>query len=255
LEIFPRKAVFAQLSSSNQDNAVTLISEIAIKIAQLLLPKDADKGASALLRLMTENPKFRCFALPDSDEAKPNSYDEWTANPLVAAIKLAFCDQQLRDQLLSLLSDYPKDWLKRHFGVGRVVVNKAIDHANAYGPDLRPTVAIKLSRDRGTGPKEEFLLTWMERKENSESPPEIRRDHSGRLVQEATTYRVNNRYQDYSKYCSDALAEDYQFYSRAHFYLRNKEMGLVDSKSEAGLCPNCYRYGPKLWREWRYASS
>ena len=34
LEIFPRKAVFGQLSSSNQDNAVTLISEIAIKIDQ-----------------------------------------------------------------------------------------------------------------------------------------------------------------------------------------------------------------------------
>jgi hypothetical protein len=86
LEISPRKAVFAQLSSSNQDNAVTLISEIAIKIAQLLLPKDADKGASALLRRMTDNPKFRCFALPDSDETKPSSYDEWTVNLVVAAI-------------------------------------------------------------------------------------------------------------------------------------------------------------------------
>ena len=248
LEIFPRKAVFGQLSSSNQDNAVTFISEIAIKIAQLLLPKDAEKGASALLRRMTVNTKFRCFVLPASDETKPNSYDEWTANPVVAAIKsaltkLGFCDQQLREQLLSPLSDYPKDWLKRHFGVGRMVVNKAIDHANAYGPGLRLTVAIKLSRDRRTGPKEEFLLTWMERRENIESSPEIRRYHSGRLVQEATTYRVNNRYQGYSKYCSDALAEDYPCYSRAHFYLRNKEMGLVDSKSEAGLCPNCYRYG------------
>jgi hypothetical protein len=118
-------------------------------------------------------------------------------------------------------------------------MNKAID---AYGPGLRPTVATKLSRDRRTGPKEDFILSWIERKENSESSPEIRRDHSGRLVQEATTYRVNNRYQGDSKYCSDALAEDYPIYSRAHFYLCNKEMGLVDSKSEAGLCPNCYRY-------------
>jgi hypothetical protein len=115
--------VFGQLSLSNQDNAVTLISEIAIKIAKLLLPKDADKGASALLRRMTENPKFRCFALlvPDFDERKPNSYDEWTKNPVVAAIKsaltkLGFCDWQLREQLLSLLIDYLKDWLKRHFG-------------------------------------------------------------------------------------------------------------------------------------------
>jgi hypothetical protein len=252
LEIFPRKAVFGQLSSSNQDNAVTLISEIAIKIAKLLLPKDAEEGASALLRRMTENPKFRCFALPDFDETKPNSYDEWTKNPVVAAIKsaltkLGFCDQQLREQLLSLLIDYPKDWLKRQLGVGRVVLNKAIDHATAFGPGMRPTFATKLSRDRRTGRKEEVLLTWMERKENSESSPEIRRDHSGRLVQQATTYRVNNRYQGYSKYCNDASVEDYPAYSRAHFYLRNKEMGLVDSKSEAGLCPNCYRYGTEAW--------
>jgi hypothetical protein len=81
--------VFGQLSSSNHDNAVTIISEIAIKIAQLLLPKEADEGASTLLRRMTENAKFRCFALPNSDETKPNSYDEWTANPVVAAIKSA----------------------------------------------------------------------------------------------------------------------------------------------------------------------
>jgi hypothetical protein len=81
--------VFGQLSSNNQDNAVTLISEIAIKIAQLLLPKDADVGASTLLRRMTENPKFQKFALSVSDETKPNSYDEWTANPVVAAIKSA----------------------------------------------------------------------------------------------------------------------------------------------------------------------
>jgi hypothetical protein len=94
------------------------------------LPKDADKGASALLRRMTENPKFRSLALPDfdetkpnipdSDETKPNSYDEWTANPMVAAIEsvltqLAFCDQQLRERLVSLLSDYPKNWIKSHF--------------------------------------------------------------------------------------------------------------------------------------------
>jgi hypothetical protein len=71
---------------------------------------------------MTEN-QIPKFALPVSDETKPNSYDEWTANPVVAAIKSAlttsYCDQQLREQLLSLLGDYPKEWLKRHFGVGR----------------------------------------------------------------------------------------------------------------------------------------
>jgi hypothetical protein len=81
--------VFRRLSSSNQNNAVTNISEIAIKIAQYLLPKDTDKDASTLLRRMTENPKFGYFTLPNSDETKPNSYDEWTANSVVATTKSA----------------------------------------------------------------------------------------------------------------------------------------------------------------------
>jgi hypothetical protein len=34
-------------------------------------------------------------------------------------------------------------------------------------------------------------------------------------------------------------------FSSSHFYLRNKEMGLVNSKSEAGLCPN-YGYDRSL---------
>jgi hypothetical protein len=117
---FKSKSVYGPLSSSNQDDTVTLICEILIKIAQLPLPKDADKDASALLRRMTENPTFRSLALPDSDETKRYSYNEWTANPMVAVIgsvltQLDFCDQQLREQLLLLFSDYPKNWIKRHF--------------------------------------------------------------------------------------------------------------------------------------------
>jgi hypothetical protein len=55
--------------------------------------------------------------MPDSDETKPNSYDDWTANPMVAMImsaltKLRFCDQQLREQLFSLFSDYLNNWIK-----------------------------------------------------------------------------------------------------------------------------------------------
>jgi hypothetical protein len=36
-------------------------------------------------------------------------------------------------------------------------------------------------------------------------------------------------------------------YSRAHFYLCNKEMGLIDLKSDAGLCMKCFRYGTEAW--------
>jgi hypothetical protein len=100
--------------------------------------------------------------------------------------------QNMCEEPLSLLSDL------------RVVVNNAIDHANAYGPGLRPTVVTKLARDRRTGRKEECLLVLTERRENRETSPEIRRNHSGQLVHQATTYRVNYRYQGYSKYCSDA---------------------------------------------------
>jgi cytoskeletal protein CcmA (bactofilin family) len=75
----------------------------------------------------------------------------------------------------------------------------------------------------------------MEREGNSESSPEIRWDHSGRLVQQGTTYRGNNRYQ-------------------GHFYLCNKEMGLVDSTKQVSV-QIVIATGPKLGRAWRYASS
>jgi hypothetical protein len=113
--------------------------------------------------------------------------------------------------------------------------------------DEQGVVVKKLERDRRTRKKEEFLLKWMERKENSESSPEIRRDHSGQLMQQTTTYRVINQYNGYKKYCSDSTKDGFPHYSRAHFYLRNKEMGLIDSKSDAGLCTNCYRYGTEAW--------
>jgi hypothetical protein len=36
---------------------------------------------------MAENPKIPTLRFANSDEGEPNSYDEWTANPVVAAIK------------------------------------------------------------------------------------------------------------------------------------------------------------------------
>jgi hypothetical protein len=89
--------VFGQLSWNNQDNTIDVISEIVIKIAQLLLPQDAEKGASELLHRTTQNPKIRQFALPSSDGTTPNKYDEWTANPVVTAIKSALTELGFRD--------------------------------------------------------------------------------------------------------------------------------------------------------------
>jgi hypothetical protein len=73
-----------------------------------------------------------------------------------AVTALGFRDQELHEQLLSLLSAYPKEWLKKHFGFGRVAGYKAIDHAAAAGPRLRLTVITKLTKDGRTGPKEEL---------------------------------------------------------------------------------------------------
>jgi hypothetical protein len=94
-------------------------------------------------------------------------------------------------------------------------------------------------------------MMWMKRKDNCESSPEIRRNRTGVLMQQIPTYRVLNCNSGYERFKSDAEAEGYLSYSKAHFYHRNKEMGRVDSKSEAGLCPNCNRYGTENWAQIR----
>jgi hypothetical protein len=218
------------------------MTDVAIKIARLLLPRDADKGAASLLERMTENPKFQRFALPSLNNTSKSSYDAWVKNPVMSSIKQAVTalgntKRPLREQLLSLLSlNYPKSWLQEHFGVGRTTTMRAADHAEAFGPELCPDPGAthNITRDRRVGPKEEFIRIWMLRKENFEASPEIKRDRTGVLVQRPTTYRVLNQNRGYEKYTADAMKEGYPHYSRSHFYLRNAEMGLIDSKSEAG---------------------
>jgi hypothetical protein len=117
------------------------MADIAIKVAQLLLPKDAEDGAASLLRRMSANPKFKRFALPSSDDSSKND-EERTKNPVVNSIKgaleaLGRKDQALREQLLQLLSGYPKSWIQQHLGVGRISAMKSKDHAAAFGAGLR----------------------------------------------------------------------------------------------------------------------
>jgi hypothetical protein len=119
-EVFPRKPEFAANSERNQRDIVNVMTKIALKIAKILLPRDAEKGAGELLRRMTENSMFRRFAMPGVER-----YDDWAAHPIVGTIgkaleKLGKSDTQLRVQLLSLLHGYPNDWLYRRFdNVGR----------------------------------------------------------------------------------------------------------------------------------------
>jgi hypothetical protein len=125
---------------------------------------------------MSDNPKFKRFALPNSDDSS-KSYEEWTKNPVVNSIKGALEElgrkyQALREQLLSLFGGYPKSWIQQHLGVGRIRATKSKDHAAAFGAGLRqPAETSTITRNRRFGPVQEFLIMWMKRKDNCESSP------------------------------------------------------------------------------------
>jgi hypothetical protein len=53
-------------------------------------------------------------------------------------------------------------------------------------------------------------------------------------------------YKGYEKYSKDAIKERYPLLVR-DFYTWQDEVGLVDPKSDAGLCPNYHRYGEETW--------
>jgi hypothetical protein len=227
---------------------------IAIGAAKKLLPKDVEQGASALVKRMTDNPTFKRFALPNFAGGKSeDSYLRFIKNPVVQAIKtslekLGTKDQKLRLNLTSLLTMYPQDWVTRHIGrLGRTTTRNAKDHAQAVGPGLRTEFETPVERNRRFGPKDEFLSQWLDRRENVEYSPEIKRLRSGELVKESIKYRILNAHKGYEKYKKDAQKEGYPVYSQSHFYIREDELGLVDPKSDAGLCPNCHRYGKETW--------
>jgi hypothetical protein len=46
-----------------------MMTDIAMKVAQFLLPRDAEEVSAALLERMTENHKFCQFALPSLDDS------------------------------------------------------------------------------------------------------------------------------------------------------------------------------------------
>jgi hypothetical protein len=254
--IFPRTKNFVDLSERQTDNLAYVMSELAVKIAKLLLPNDttADKGIPTLLNAMSNNLLFKRFTLPE-EKYNDKGYISWTKNPTVIAIKGAIAhlgrsDQALRVQLISLLSAYPSTWV-RHFieNVGRTTIAGAIDHARAVGPGLKQKIRIPLTRNRRVGEKERFFLEWISRKENVESSPEINRDSAtGKLLKTEKRYRILNRLKGYTKYVKDAAAEGpFPCYHKSTFYRRNEEIGLYDTKCEAGLCPNCHQYGTETW--------
>jgi hypothetical protein len=254
--IFPRTKNFVELSERQRNNLAYVMSELAVKIAKLLLPNDTtvDKGIPTLLNAMSNNMLFKRFTLPD-EKYNEKGYINWTKNPTVIAIKsatthLGRSDQALRIQLVSLLSAYPSTWVRRFLGnVGRTTCTEAIDHARAVGPGLKQKIRIPLTRNRRVGEKERFFMEWISRKENVESSPEINRDSAtGKLLKTEKKYRILNRLKGYTKYVKDAATEGpFPCYHKSTFYLRNEEIGLYDTKGEAGLCPNCHQYGTETW--------
>jgi hypothetical protein len=240
------------LSKNAQANVTSVMADLAINIAKILLPAN---DAPALLNLMTNNKRFRNFAMPDCKTTE-QGFEEFKRNPVVLQIKsaiktLGLKNQQLREQLVSLLNDYPKLWIESYLDVGRKTITSANDHAAAFGAGLTaPAGACKvIKRNCRGGPKEFYLQDWMKKKENTESSPEIKRNKNGQLLKQNISYRILNRAKGYEKYKRDADAEGFPAYGITHFYKRNEEMGLKDSKSEAGLCPNCNKYGAETWSE------
>ena len=92
-------------------------------------------------------------------------------------------------------------------------------------------------------------MEWISRKENVGSSPEINRDSAtGKLLKTKKKYRILNQLKGYTKYVKDAATEGpFPCYHKSTFYKRSEEIGLYDTKGEAGLCPNCHQYGTETW--------
>jgi hypothetical protein len=166
--LFPRAFQFDLLSESSQSKMVHVMTAIAIGAAKKLLPKDAEQGASALLKRTTKNATFKRYALPNLANGKSG-------------------------ELPSL-----KDWVTQYIDkLGRTTMRNAKNHAQAVGPGLRPEFETPVERNRRYGPKEEFLSLWLGQSENVVYSSEIKRLRSGELVKESIKYRVVNGHKGY----------------------------------------------------------
>jgi hypothetical protein len=142
--LFPRACDFDDLSEASQSNIVEVMTSIAIGVARKLLPMDAEQGAGALLKRMTDNTTFKRFALPNIavDSSSEESYVQFTQNPVVLAIKTALetlgtKDQKHRFSLASLLSMYPQDWVTRYVDkLGKTTMRNAKDKSGQESSDV-----------------------------------------------------------------------------------------------------------------------
>jgi hypothetical protein len=103
---------------------------------------------------------------------------------------------------------YPLGWVTCYVGkLGKTTMRNAKDLSIAVGPGLRPVFETPVESNRGCDPEKEFLPLWLQRTENMEHSPEIKRLRSGGVLKKSIMYRISNEHKGYEKFNKDARKE------------------------------------------------
>jgi hypothetical protein len=136
---------------------------------------------------------------------------------------------------------YPQDWVTRYVGkVGKTTMRNAKDLSSAVGPSQ----PFKRQKEPTEWCKRRLSVTVAAADRKCGAPKCLR---LGELVKESIKYRILHWYEGCEKHNKDAKKEDFPVYSHSYFYIRQDKLGLVHPESDAGLCPNCHRYGEETW--------
>lgn len=113
--VAPRKSGFQDLSVRSKREVGSVMTAIALRVAQVLLPQDSAQGHGQLLSAIQTNPLFQRHVMPDVGE---DDYKKWAKHPAVSRIKtkvdsLGMSDYDQKVRIVALLSDYPTEWIKR----------------------------------------------------------------------------------------------------------------------------------------------
>jgi len=251
--ISPRVA-FSELNDRTKKDVSNLLGAIALRVMQILLPRDSGDGYGEIIKAVMDSKPFRLHAMPDVT-CDYRGYEEWKRSPMVKAVKSTFDklgrgDKQTRVQLLSIfVGYYPIYWLKDAFNVGDTLIGQAKDHAsdNDRGPGNSDPFFLKDTRNKRAGGKEIGFQEWLKDPSNIKTSPEIRKDGSGNYIEKEVRYKALRTGPAYVQYQANLEREKKPFYSRRHFYQRVKEEQLRDTTKDNGLCPSCTKYGEQTW--------
>lgn len=261
-EVFPRTNSFADAGERNQSNAIRILNALVNKCTKLLLPKDDANGRALLINAMIKSATFRKYSVPSRRTDAEMKYKQFASLPTVQAVELAIkalgqSDEGLRTQLLSLLDNYPRRWVKKLTGVGTKTLKKAKWHAAVVGPGLSDKMAPALRRDRRSGPVENHFEAWL--KEATIVLPNVNKDNNGQYKSEPIIYLRQNRHQAIKSYQKDfSLAKSdgrfdlnggHSAYGLMHLYQRFKEENLREAPEEHAVCSHCHKNNSN-WKTW-----